>query len=97
MLSDLEEVGRHREARAYRRALAVDLMLNAGWSVVFFGWRRLRTAVPVAVALVASSVDLARRATRVKRSTGLTLAPYAGWTAFATALNAEVARLNPPR
>ncbi len=64
---------------------------------MFFGAKRLRTAVPVAVALAASSADLARRAGTVKRSHGLALAPYAAWTSFATVLNAEVARLNAGR
>ncbi|MFN8196193.1 MAG: TspO/MBR family protein [Nocardioidaceae bacterium] len=95
VLAELEEDGRGDEARSFRRALAANLVLNAGWSVVFFGRRRLRTAVPVAVALTASSADLARRAGRVERSRGMALAPYASWTAFATVLNAEVARLNP--
>lgn len=97
VLAELDESGRDAEAAAYRRALALNLVLNAGWSVVFFGAKRLRTAVPVAVALAASSTDLARRAGRVKRSHGVALAPYAAWTSFATVLNAEVARLNPGR
>ncbi|MCB0906091.1 MAG: tryptophan-rich sensory protein [Nocardioidaceae bacterium] len=97
VLTELEESGRDTEAAAYRRALALNLVLNAGWSMVFFGAKRLRAAVPVAVVLAASSADLARRAGKVKRPYGLALAPYAAWTSFATVLNAEVARLNPGR
>lgn len=97
VLTDLDEAGRDAEASAYRRALAANLVLNAGWSAVFFGRKRLRTAVPVAVALAVSSSDLARRAAKVKPAYGAALAPYGVWTSFAAVLNAEVARLNPGR
>jgi len=34
-------------------------------------------------------------APRAARTAAVLLVPYAGWTAFATALNAEIVRLNP--
>lgn len=87
--------GRPADAAGLARALGVNLVLNAGWSVVFFGLERPRAAVPVAAALAASSVDLARRAGAADRRLGWALAPYAAWTSFATVLNAEIARRNP--
>lgn len=95
VLTVLEEEGREAELAAFRRALAANLVLNAGWSVVFFGSRRVRAAVPVAGLLALSSADLARRAGRVRAGSGWALAPYAAWTGFATVLNAAVARRNP--
>jgi len=44
--------------------------------------------------LEASTVDLTRRAARADFATGAMLSPYAGWVAFATALNAAIARRN---
>lgn len=95
VLNALELEGQTAEARAYRRALRVNLALNAGWSLTFFGARRIRPAVLVAVVLAASSADLARRAGRVRPAYGLALAPYAGWTGFASVLSGTIARLNP--
>ena len=94
VLDRLEREGRDAEARSYRRALAVNLALNAGWSITFFGRRQVRPAVLVAGLLAASSADLARRAGRVRPAYRRALAPYAGWTAFATVLNGEIARRN---
>lgn len=45
--------------------------------------------------LIASTVDLARRTRQLDTVGGAALVPYAAWTAFATALTAELARRNP--
>ena len=96
-LTACERDGRDEEAAGLRRALAVNLVLNAGWSVVFWRLRKPRLATVEAAALALSSADLTRRVAEVDRARGLALAPYAGWTAFATALTAEIARRNPQR
>ncbi|AKT52505.1 DNA-binding protein [Arsenicicoccus sp. oral taxon 190] len=93
-IADLAETDREEEARAYARALGLNLMLNAGWSAVFFGAKQLRPAAVEAVVLAASSADLVRRAAGVSPEKGVALAPYALWTAFAAALTAELARRN---
>lgn len=82
-------------ARAYPRALAANLALNASWSWVFFRAHRLSPAVGVAAALAVSSGDLARRSWRVDRRAGAALVPYAGWCTFATLLTAAIRRRNP--
>ncbi len=87
--------GEDAQAAGFRRALGVNLALNAGWSAVFFGLERTWGAVPVAAALAISSADLARRAGRAGVGPGASLAPYAAWTAFALALNVAIARANP--
>jgi tryptophan-rich sensory protein len=93
-LDRLREHGRHDEARAFERALGVNLALNTSWSWVFFKGHRLGPAVAVAGALAASSTDLARRAARADGRAGAALAPYAAWCAFATVLSAAIWRRN---
>lgn len=94
VLADLAEEGRDAERTAYARALAVNLILNAGWSVLFFRVHRLDLATPEAVLLALSSADLVRRAGRVAPEKGVVLAPYALWTAFAAVLTDALRRLN---
>lgn len=82
------------ERRAYRRALATNLALNAGWSWLFFRSRRPWLAAAECLVLTASSADLVRRTARVRTDAGAALAPYAAWCAFATVLSAAIARRN---
>lgn len=82
------------EAAAHRRALAVNLVLNASWSWVFFRANRLPAAVVVAGALAASSIDLVRRTGGAHRGAGVALAPYAAWCTFATVLSTALWRRN---
>ena len=91
---DLAASGRRDEAEAFRRALAVNLVLNAGWSGLFFRARRPWLGTVGAAALAVSSIDLARRAGRTGWTRGAALGGYAAWTTFATALSAEITRLN---
>jgi len=78
------------QTRAFTGALAVNLILNAGWSWVFFGRRRLGLACIVAWALTASSADLTRRAIAARGPRALPLAAYPAWCAFATALSTHI-------
>lgn len=84
-----------RERRAYRGALAANLVLNASWSWLFWRSRRPWLAAAEAAVLAASSADLVRRTYRLHRTAGASLAPYAAWCGFATVLSAAIARLNP--
>jgi benzodiazapine receptor len=86
--------GEDGKARAYMAALGTNLALNAGWSWVFFGQRRLGPAVLVAAALAASRADLARRAGDADLKYGAALAPYPAWCTFATVMSADIWRLN---
>lgn len=80
--------------RAFGLSYATNLGLNAGWTAVFFAARRPTAALAEIAALNASNIDLARRAWMVDRVAGAALAPYVAWTAFATALNADIVRRN---
>jgi benzodiazapine receptor len=88
---------RHRPSasdRGYGAALAVNLVLNASWSWVFFRAHRLGPAVAVAGALAVSSADLARRAARTSPAAGAALVPDPAWCAFAAVLSAAIWRRN---
>lgn len=93
-LADLGEQGKTSEQKAYAGALGVNLMLNAGWSWVFFRGKRLRAGTVVAALLAASSGDLVRRAAKVSKEKGVVLAPYGAWTAFALVLTGTLAGKN---
>jgi len=78
----------------FARAGAVNLALNAAWTPLFFRAHRPWLAAAECAALTASTADLVRRATAVSPPAAAALAPYAAWTAFATALSADIARRN---
>lgn len=82
------------KARAYIAALGANLVLNAGWSWIFFGKHRLALSAAVAGLLTASSADLVRRAADADPKLGAALAPYPLWCSFATVLSTGIWRLN---
>lgn len=93
-IDTLNDRGEADKARAYRLALAGNLVLNASWSWVFFNQRRLGSSAVVAAALTTSSADLVRRTAAVNVPAGAVLAPYPLWCAFATALSTRIWALN---
>lgn len=90
----LRDAGNAPAARSYLGALAVNLLLNASWSWVFFNRRRLAAAVAVNAALTASSADLARRAIAVRGRRAAWLWLYPAWCAFAFVLSTHIWLLN---
>jgi tryptophan-rich sensory protein len=81
-----------------RRALtlfALQLALNLGWSITFFGLHAIGTAVAVIIALEATIVGTIFLFHRIDRPAAALLVPYALWVAFATVLNVAIWRLNP--
>jgi len=75
-------------------AFAVQLALNLGWSIVFFGLHQIGAAL-IEIAIL----DLAILATlilfyRRDRLAGLLFAPYLAWTLFATLLTQTFGQLN---
>ena len=91
-LNKLEKPG---ERRAFTTAFGANLVLNAGWNWLFFKARRPRWALAEILLLEASTLDLTRRANKADTPAARMLVPYAGWVAFATALNASIAHRNP--
>jgi benzodiazapine receptor len=90
----LRAEGDDAKTRAYAAALGTNLILNAGWSWLFFKQNRLGPSAFAAAALAASSADLARRTAQVNPKAGLALTPYPLWCSFATLMSADIWRLN---
>lgn len=93
----LHDRGDDDRRRAYVGALGANLVLNAGWTWVYFGQHRLGAASIVSGVLTASSVDLARRTAQVDSRAGAALSAYPAWCAFATALSTSTWWLNRDR
>ncbi len=73
----------------------VQLFLNAIWSGVFFGMRRMDWALINVGALWLSILANIVAFWMVEPLSGLLLVPYLGWVTFAASLNYAVYRLNP--
>jgi translocator protein len=86
--------GHHDRARRYVTALSVNLLLNAGWSWLFFRYHKLGASALGAAALTVSSADLARRTAHADPRAGLVLLPYPLWCAFAAVLSTHIWQLN---
>jgi tryptophan-rich sensory protein len=93
-VDELTEQGRSDEARTYSALLALNLILNAGWSWLFFDRGRLGTSAVAAAALTVSSADLTRRAVGVGGAPAGALGLYPMWCAFATLLSTRIWWLN---
>jgi len=88
---------RRAERTAYRGVLATNLLLNAGWSMLFWRTRRPWLAAAECAALTVSSADLTFRTAHADRRAAVALAPYPLWCAFATALTTSIAWRNRDR
>ena len=76
------------------RPWIVQLLLNLGWSVVFFGLQEPPWAIPVVVALLAAAIWALVEMGRVSRIAGLLFVPYVLWIGFASVLNSAIVALN---
>lgn len=93
-LADLEEKGRETEFRGLRRGLIANLILNVGWSVIFFVWKKPLLATLQAGLLALSSADLVTRSAAADRRRSRWLIPYPAWCTFATVLSFGIWRRN---
>jgi benzodiazapine receptor len=73
---------------------AVQLVLNAGWSIVFFGLESPNWAVVEIVLLVAAIAWTMVTFWPIHRLAALLLVPYLAWVGFATALTISIASMN---
>ncbi|HKL77188.1 MAG TPA: TspO/MBR family protein [Gammaproteobacteria bacterium] len=90
-------VWRRRERPGRGRALAVfggQLVLNLGWSVLFFGWRAPGPALAEIVLLLAAIIATMRLFAPVDRWAAYLLLPYLAWVTYAAALNGAIWWLN---
>jgi tryptophan-rich sensory protein len=75
---------------------AVQLALNALWSILFFGLRSPGLAMVEILALWAAVLATTLAFFRVSTVAGGLFVPYLLWVSFAAALNFELWRLNRP-
>jgi len=73
---------------------ALQLLLNACWSLLFFGLRSPGLALIEIVLLWLAIAATLWAFARVRAWAALLLAPYLAWVTFAAALNLEIWRLN---
>lgn len=91
MSSSPEQV---RVGKAALRLWWVQLSLNLGWTLVFFGRRRPDWGLVVISILELTIIATAVAAARVSMTATALLTPYALWTAFASVLNFRIWQLN---
>jgi benzodiazapine receptor len=72
----------------------VQLALNLGWSVVFFGLESPGWAIAEIVLLLAAIVWTIVAFWPVHRTAALLLVPYLAWVGFATVLTVAISSLN---
>ena len=73
---------------------ALQLAMNLGWSVLFFGLHRIDAALVEIVILDLAILVTLMLFVRRDRLAGLLLAPYLAWTLFATLLTQTFGQLN---
>lgn len=81
-------------ARGPLALFALQLALNLGWSVAFFGLERIGPAVAVILVLELAVVATALAFRPIDRIAAWLLVPYVAWVGFATILNIAIWRLN---
>ena len=91
-------IWQRRETGLARLALAVfvvQLVLNALWSWLFFGWRLGALSFADIVVLWVLIVVTLVLFYRIRPLAGLLLVPYLAWVSFASVLNFSIWQLNP--
>lgn len=84
-----------RDRSAALRLWISQLAANANWSKVFFGEHRPGRALINIFALEGTIASYIFAARKVDGAAATAFIPYAAWVAYATVLNAEIARRNP--
>lgn len=83
-----------REHQLALGLFAVQLSLNAAWTLVFFGAQALLGGLLVILVLLAAVLATTWAFARVDRRAAALLVPYLCWVGFATLLTFEFWRLN---
>lgn len=71
-----------------------QMVLNALWSIVFFGMHMSALALLVLILLIFESIYMLRAFNKIDRVAGYLVWPYIIWMCFATYLNATIMFLN---
>jgi len=72
-----------------------QLLLNALWSIVFFGLKNPLAGIVVILALLTMIILTIKWFKVVSKTAALLMIPYVLWVAFASALNYKIWELNP--
>ncbi len=83
-----------RDAVGPFTAFTVQLILNAGWSAIFFGLRRIDFALLEIILLWLSVLTTVALFFFLNKMAAFLLVPYLVWVSFAVLLNFSVWRLN---
>ena len=86
--------GSHAERGTALSFWWTQLALNALWSPLFFGMKRLDLALLEILVLLLAIVATAGAFWRVDRAAGFLLVPYIAWVSFAAFLNFTLWQLN---
>lgn len=73
---------------------AIQLVLNAAWTPLFFGARAPWVALVEIVVLWVAIVITTMRFRRIDTVAAVLMVPYLAWVSFATVLNASIAWMN---
>lgn len=73
---------------------AVQLVLNAIWTPIFFGAHAIIAALIVILLLIVAIAMTVRHAFAVRPWAGWLMAPYLVWVCYATTLNAGIVLMN---
>lgn len=88
-------VGGFRASQPALILFLTQLVFNALWSWLFFGWHRGALAFADVLLLLALIIATLISFWRIKALAGALLIPYLLWVAFASALNYSIWQLNP--
>lgn len=72
----------------------IQLAVNAGWSIVFFGLHNPPLALLVLIILWITIFQTTQYFFKISRPAGCLLIPYLAWVSFAILLNVEIVLLN---
>lgn len=81
-------------AKASLLLYAAHLVVNALWSIVFFGLQTPLVALGVVLVLLVSIIALTILFYRIDKTAGLLFVPYLAWVSFASYLNLSIVLLN---
>jgi benzodiazapine receptor len=84
-----------KEVRTAAVVFGIQLVLNAAWSLIFFGLRRIDLAMIEIVLLWTAIFMTLFTFDRVSKTATWLMVPYLLWVSFAMALNAGFLTLNP--
>jgi tryptophan-rich sensory protein len=84
----------HAYVKAGLIAFCVQLVLNAFWSVAFFGFKSPLAGLVVIVTLWVAILMTIIYFLKVSQAAGLLLLPYIAWVTFASVLNFSIYELN---